>query len=490
MKKLNLNIKFSIIIVSAVLFFSGCGDQALFDELATNRVKVIIKGTYESNNPRDWEWPAPAVIEDDSVYVWEYEDQPFPKEDVPPTTFMLDVAGMEVKSGKHSQYFANFRKTYTTAIEVPDMWTVPFFNGEGVVYQNNDMRPDFTWQSVNVYIRKMLFNNAKQFVPTGVNADGTNTWGYDPDVDINGNVEDMFEERTVKAFNFNLTQVLSYYDSLKINYDEINRIFPLRIPVEGGFIFDNEEDETVLEIRLVIKNFVKKYEYEYIDSLDSSRKLRHFYALSDWLRDVKRDEPAVTTDTLGKMGRNLHAVARYYVPGKTATITGTTAVGNYYVAAIKSNYSNTEYEISIPAARPSNYGAGAYDEPKPPRQPLNPAGTFSDQYMQALLDYYLQYEVYKQYFDYFVTNVDSSGQYETEWNSYESIVSEYKIPQLVTFTDNGIFRIENVPAGTYRIYRSAAIPVGALPDSFGNYLGTATVTEANFNDPTPVPVIP
>ncbi len=119
----------------------------------------------------------------------------------------------------------------------------------------------------------------------------------------------------VNGFNFNLAQVLSYYDSLKMNYGEINRIFPLSIPVEDGFIFNNKEPETVLEIRLVIKNFVKKYEYEY-DDVDGNRKLRHFYAVSDWLRTIQKDEPAPTTDTMGKMGGNLLAVARYYVPGR------------------------------------------------------------------------------------------------------------------------------------------------------------------------------
>ena len=50
----------------------------------------------------------------------------------------------------------------------------------------------------------------------------------------------MFAEKTVNGFNFNLAQVLSYYDSLKMNYGDINRIFPLSIPVEDGFIFDNK----------------------------------------------------------------------------------------------------------------------------------------------------------------------------------------------------------------------------------------------------------
>ena len=57
MKITSFKIKLFFIFLSIAVFaLSGCGDQALFDELATNRVTVIIKGTYESNGPREWEW--------------------------------------------------------------------------------------------------------------------------------------------------------------------------------------------------------------------------------------------------------------------------------------------------------------------------------------------------------------------------------------------------------------------------------------------------
>ena len=46
--------------------------------------------------------------------------------------------------------------------------TESLFNGVGVVYENNDMRPNFTWSYVQVYIRKMLFDSAKQYVPVVV----------------------------------------------------------------------------------------------------------------------------------------------------------------------------------------------------------------------------------------------------------------------------------------------------------------------------------
>ncbi len=471
MKITNFNFKLFLIFLTAIAFtLSGCGDQPLFDELATNRLTVKIKGTYESNGPtRDWEWPADP--EDDSIYIYKNTSE------ATPTLFMLDIAGIRVASGKHNQYFANFRKTYSAGTEPGD--SDPLFNGDGVIYKNNDVRSGFAWQTVQVYIRKMLFDNAIQYDPASVAA-------WDSPV----NVQDIFAENTVNGFNFNLAQVLSYYDSLKMNYYEINKIFPLSINVEDGFIFDNKEEETVLEIRFVIKNFVKKYEYEFDDE-DGNRKLRHFYALSDWLRDIKRDEPAVTSDTFGKMGGNLLAVARSYVPRKTARIQwelgSNSAPVNSYVIAIKSGINNYSRNLIPNYTRPG----APYDEPKKPRVPIttfitsSPTGT-SD-YIEALLQYYLQYEVYKEQYDDFFDSV-SAGTYETEWNDYEAAVSSLKIPQLATWSSDGTYLFEYVPAGTYLIYASnTGVQAGDLPGSFPNYLGSVTITNADFGGEVSAP---
>ena len=487
MKRISMKIKLSIIFFSAMLLVSlNCGDQALFDELATNRIKVVIKGTYESNSPQGWH--NPVYTEDDveatdSIYVW-----PFYTDDIPPATFMLDIAGMKLDS----EYFANFRKTYTASLNDSDS----FFN-DGVVFRNNDVKPNHTFSTLKVYIRKMLFDGARQYVPTAVDTWASDTTDVEGTVE-NGNVQDMFEEKNVNGFNFNLAQVLSYYDSLKNNYDEINRIFPLAIPIEDGFVFNNEDPETVLEVRLVIKNFVKKYEYEYEDD-DDNRKLRHFYALSDWLRDVKRDEAAPTTDTMGKMGGNLLAVARSYVPGKTANISSLSdisyrASANRYVIAvdISRGHSVSDYNFTLPD-RPKNFrdtlDADVCDQPKTPRLPLNPSGTFSDAYMQALLDYYLQYEVYKQYYDYFVDNVDS-GLRDTAWDdNYEDILSTFKIPSLVTYSDgSGDYTFENVPAGTYNVYQAdSATNIGDLPELFNStaLITNVTISESNYGTTVP-----
>ncbi|MBN2041167.1 MAG: hypothetical protein JW864_14080 [Spirochaetes bacterium] len=449
-----------ILILSSVFF--ACGDKPLFTELSENRVTVIIKGTYESNNPAGWLPMDSHGLEDRTYDDSEYFLHSNPAEDEIPDVFMLDIAGMKVAAGNdHEQYFANYRKTFTS----PMNDTCDFFNGTGYTYKNTDMRPDFTWDAIHMYIRKMIYNNAKQYQPLGVS-----DWLYEEDVEV------IFQEEDAYGVNFNLFQTLTYYDYLKENYDEVNRVFPLKIPVEDGFIFDYDEEETVLEIRLVVKNFIKKYEYEY-ENDDDERRLRHFYALSDWLRYIEKNEAED-----GLMGGNVITAARYWVPGKTATITGSGIPANRYVIAIKSSHSISEYCIPD-RTRP------ACDAPKTPWYPNNDGTT---DFVEALLDYYLEYETYKEDYDTnFYPCVAETEVYETDWDDYNTRIKTFKIPQLITSSDGtGNFTFENVPEGTYNIYYATDSPaMGELPDlSSHTLIGSGIqVTEDDFDGTVTVP---
>jgi hypothetical protein len=341
MKKINFKIIYLFSFIS-IGFIVSCGNKPLFDELGTNRVKVIVKGTYESNDSRPWDLGSIQTY--DPSYNLTVTDQSL----IPQSRFMIDIAGMRLYSGGNAADFANYRVTYNAALVDTD----PFFQN-GIIYKNDDMRPNFYWESIGIDIRKMLFDGALDFPASNVT-----TWGAGQPV------QDMFEEVNVNGFNFNLAQVLSYTDNLRVNWQSVNRIFPLIVHFEDGFVFDYNEEEVVIEIRLVIKNFIKKYEYEWFDVIDGQHKLRHYYALSDWLNDVKQAEPTPTNDTMGIIGGNVLGVARYYVPGKTASITGIAGT-NRYVIAVKAGHSPGDYVItSLEKTRPS------CDSPKPPRVPI------------------------------------------------------------------------------------------------------------------------
>ena len=438
---------FNIILIFINFLFINCGDIPLFDELATNRIRVILKGTYESNNPRPW-WdystPIDTDLEDDSVddCIGAYTTESIPSK------FMLDIAEIKVLdiSKKHKQKFANYRKTFTFDIDIEGDED-PYFNGIGVDYKNDDVRPDFQWSYIRIYIRKMAFDSAEEYYLENDNDsfNGNGLWTY------NDNLEFLFHEKFKSGFDFNQLQLNTYYDSLLIESNSINRVFPLEIAIEDGFIFDNSYDETILEIRFFIKNFIKKYEYDYSKKTNDSDNfynhyIRHYYALSDWLRDVKSDENFI--------GGNIITTVRSYIVGKTASLTGS-APSNNYIIAIPATHNITEYEIDDTSRdRPD------CDEPKSP-----------DLYLHndfvSTLDYYLKKEKYNELYNNFVDCVNNES-HENDWDEYNAKLEDFKLPQLATWVGNsGIYKLTDIPIGkTYHLYYSTGSNIGELPNNF------------------------
>lgn len=411
----------------------GCGKKPLLDELSTNRLKVIIKGTYESNNPKNWDAANNFTRDDNSIITGTTgacTEQP----PLPPTQFMLDIAELKLDDKK----FANYRQLITADINDID----PFFNGAGVVYNQNDDPGSGDYINLQVYIRKMVFNSGTYYY---LNSDTGNEWAY------NAPSTTMFHEESINGFDFNQFQTNTYFDSLMLEADTINRVFPLVVPINGGFNYDNNNDETVLEIRLVIKNFTKKYEYVVPNT---ATYLFHYFALSDWLRDVQRDETS--------MGGNVLAVARSYVPGKTFTLTKTdiTAANTYVIMLTDDD--NINYYTKTATPRPTYFA------------PLMPT-LFNPSNIEHVLDYYLKYEKYRADYNNYVNGVNSTA-YETDWTNYNAAINTFMIPPFATFSNAaGYFKFENVPVGKrYKIYYSDT-PFNSgyeLPASFSP-LGTA-----------------
>ncbi len=356
----------NIILILLTIAIAGCGDKPLFTELADNRIKVIIKATYESNSPRPWEidfsnpnsWD--DSVDDLNLSTPEITTEVNDNLIIPPTKFMMDIAEMRVSDGSFSQRFANYRKTYSQGLNK----NASLFNGTGVIYKNDDVRPGFEWRFIKVYLRKMLFDSAKIYYYNDNNViDGIGTWSFVE------NDKDIFAEEDVEGLNFIIYQINSYYDSLLYQASSINRIFPLSIKIDDPFIFDNELPETVIEIRFVIKNFIKKYELDYFPD-GKERRVKHFYAPADWLRDVKAGRvyssiKAGPMNDCEVMGRNIIATARTYIPGQTVTIKGKADNSECYVIAINGNHDISEYQITdAERQRPEETDGKPLDEPK------------------------------------------------------------------------------------------------------------------------------
>jgi hypothetical protein len=419
-----------IVFFAAIVTVYGCtGKKALFDELSGSRLTVIIKGTFESTDNalsiKNWDTTvSPAQSIDDSV-----NDCITDSSEQFPTTFMVDIAEMRLDDDEVS----NYRQVFTAQVSDTD----PFFNGQGVRLKCDDVKPGKMYNSVKLYIRKLIFDNATQWF---VNAEGE--WEQDSSPQV------IFHEQTVNGFDFNQVLVNTFYDTLKQNSADIIRVFPLEIPIDGGLKV-NEDEEVILEIRLIIKNFIKLYEYDFSND-NGYKAVYHYWAVSDWLRDVQPDDVY--------MGGNLLGVARVYRKDKVATVSGSTGSNSGYVIAIPA------YDINGNPQTKENYFLDDNNSSwqRPVYQPHTPSLQTST--IEGFLDYYLRYEQYKVEYNTFVEAVND-GSYETDWNAYDSYKWSFRLPPLVAHS-NGSYTLTNVPLGDYLFYFVADghVPYGTMPD--------------------------
>ncbi len=454
-----------IVLFVAIVTVYGCtGKNALFDELSGSRLTVIIKGTFESTSDstsvNGWNTTVPGTKIDDSV-----NDFVTDSSESFPTTFMVDIAEIRLAKpdGSSDDKVGNYRQVFTSQIDDSD----PFFNGTGIKLKCDDIKPGKQYGMVKLYIRKLIFDNATQWY-----IDGSNNIVQDNAPEV------IFHEEEVNGFDFNQLMVNTYYDYLKENYQDINRVFPLEIPIDGGLIVD-EDEEVTLEIRLVIKNFIKLYEYDFTND-DGYGAAYHYWAPSDWLRDVQPDDVFI--------GGNLLGVARAYRKNAVATVSGNTGSNSGYVIAIPryDMYGNEQNigdyflddDDPLNWLRPTVY---------PPATPSVKVGT-----VEGYLDYYLRYEQYKIEYNDFVDAVND-GSYETLWNSYDGYKHSLRLPPLVAYAGTGnTYTLTNVPYGDYLFYfvADSNVPYGKLPqdvDEVGYWSEpTSPANPVSINTNTPV----
>ncbi len=419
---------------------SGCGKTPLVSNLTHNKLIVVLKGTYESNSPQPWAIPGPddPLVQDDSVI-----NAVMPGVDQLPGSFMLDISDMELLDMQGDRHkFSNLRQAYATSIDSNDL--DPFFNGAGLILDNDDI-PQKYYVALFIMARRMLFDNATKYNTQGAEPVNTATpvWNPQPFFDV-------FRELAVPGLNFNQYQPHAYYDTLRLENYVINRVFPIVIGVSGlpplAMIKTDSPLPLVLEIRFVIKNFIKKYEIANSDN--GIAGYVHFYSLSDWLHDIKADEYA--------FGGNLHSISRFYQLGQTGKISGTnTTLHAAHVIAIPAGSDITNYTIpnnNLRAANPCNL-------------PSNPGLFYSDD-ISGYLDFLLRQEKFKNDWNEFfpipqppILPCASFDIYQTQWDNFAAQASSFAIPPLAVYAPAGAaYTIDTVSPGNYDVYISNVIP--------------------------------
>ncbi|HEY1406053.1 MAG TPA: hypothetical protein VF857_05535 [Spirochaetota bacterium] len=437
-----MKIQKTILIASAlgVFIFSGCGDTPIFDMLANANFKVVLKGTYESNAPRSWiPYAADGSMNDDAVSLIPGNFALQANSDSSsnhylnpsvynslPSNFYLDIAEMTIDGEK----FAPFRRVYRSSVSDAD----PFFDGTGFEYKNDNVVSGRSYDTLQIYVRKMIFDNAQSFnATTGI---------FEKDL------QSLFDESTINGYDINPDQSLAIYDTLRKEKDTTNRIFPLEVPISGGLVFDGKKDY-IIETRMVVKNFLRRYEKLYI--VGSAYSSHHFWGLSDWSHEVRANDVYI--------GGNVLSVARAYTPGETADIIGSVPGPDTYVIAIPSTDEIASYKLDSLIVRPDdNYYA------------LAPVAAGTD--IASNLEYFVSNQKYMDFYASYVMNVNKADDlgllsYHDVWTVHETSRESLKIPLLATWSTGGRYTLTNVSPGTYKIYYSnLPVSAGSLPVSF------------------------
>ncbi len=462
----------------------GCGTDPLLTNIGTNQLLVVLKGTYESNSPMPWSMPDPCqayaervpgdpasvacsaytaahttTVQDDSVIECDGSNPgPYGKDDTNPGAFLMDISEIKlVDYNGDTHKFANYRQTYAFGMNEVD----PFFSGVGYLLDNDDA-PSKAYAAILLYVRKMLVDGAKRYTPDAKGWRSELVW-------------DVFSETELPTFNFNKFQMHSYYDTLRYESAYLNRVYPIIIPISDlkGMIFSNEFPYTVLEIRIVVKNFIKKYEQIGVNG--NLTTATHYYALSDWLQDVQPGDSVI--------GGNILTVARSYVPGLVGSISGTIPLGSgspgRHVIAIPEGASINEYTIPLNPRSLNNCNL-----------PTAPGLSLSTNIVD-MMAYYLKLEKFNNdwnlwvpgictTFDTFTTEASKAHTYILEWDKFAGEIGMYnfKIPHYAVFAGidpaatpplTGAFTIDNVSPGSYNLYIANVAPTYGMLYNDGQF---------------------
>jgi hypothetical protein len=319
------------------LFFT-CAESPILSDLVNDRIQLLFKGTYESNDSYEWNT---NLYEDDSL-----STIPSPLTDTVPfsdVNMYLDIAEIRLSTGtgmsedtdpeEYWTYFSRDREVFCSSYlnyagkellscNPDDSADVPageqnyqdFFQ-DGFTYPASDV-PSDTYKHLGIYFRKFIIGPSLL---------------YDSNYANPSTLAATFDNRVVYGTDL-MASILNYAST---DTDEED---PLMAPLERtdlSLVIPDGNDSYVLEVRVFIKNLLMNHYIEsgnYLDSADTSIAPMTFVGPSDW----NTNHAATDDSTAFHMGGQLIFTARVYDPENVGTIRVTSDAES--IPAYKSYY--------------------------------------------------------------------------------------------------------------------------------------------------------
>jgi hypothetical protein len=307
--------KKTIFVLPLFLVSLTCAKFPILSDLYNNRIQVILKGTYESNNPYPWM----NTYTDDSIAA-PYGGgilTPVPQTDV---SLYLDIAEIRlaVGTGKPanlapekywvfftptrevfcSNNFANGDSNYKLLSCYNDHGDQNFadFFSSGFTLPAVDV-PEKTYNHMAIYFRKLITGPVITYT----------------DISGNGAIAQTttFDNRYLNGINL-MDSIVQYSAS------DTTKVTPLLFPLQRtdlSLAIPSGRDPYVMEVRIFLKNLLMKHVIKYTGGNASAGPLT-FVGPSDWNTNHNSSDPTLAY----QMGGNIIFTARIYDPANVGSI--------------------------------------------------------------------------------------------------------------------------------------------------------------------------
>ncbi len=315
-----------ILLITGLLLLNSCTGEAVFSPLVNTRLKLILKGTYESNNPDVFG----TLHEDDgsstlrSAYSSSAMDTTWGAVTKDDLQWYIDIAEIRIStrtddfSGDDpTEYWSLFARdrmlmcsTYNSNKSGKYLDSCSKQNGisqlanffeEGISYPATDLG-EGTYKQVAIYFRKLITSPAYSFASDGTSA----------------NMQEVnFDNQPVNGYNvLSLMQNSPGGDGESLLFPLHNNNLNLTVTSDGK--------PYVIEARVFLKNLMMKH------TAKTSSGWLSFISPSDWSENHLYD----TDSDAGKVGGNVLMTARLYYPDNVGSLKITGAVDADYVAVM------------------------------------------------------------------------------------------------------------------------------------------------------------